>query len=236
VTGYVFVDPPQVERHAVYRYYNPHIVDHMMTSNPSGESFGNPPGWHYEGIGYYLASHEVAGAVPLYRCWRGENRDSDDHMTTTSPDCEGAGDYAREGVLGWIFVQPEEGTVPVYRCYDTRRWADHMSTTSSDCEGGASFWVNEGIRGYVYPGPASGGGADRKAFYRLYNSRIDDHFYTTSPTGEIAIENGYVFEGTEGYLPAAGTAGTVPLFRFWNGVMGDHFYTTDPHGEQIFSY
>jgi hypothetical protein len=236
ITGYVYVDPPQVERRAIYRYYNNYIRDHLDTADPSAEWFGDPPRWTYGGINYYLAAHEVPGAVPLYRCWRGEDRPSDDHMSTTSPDCESGQGYVLETTLGWIFTSQVDGTVPLYRCYDTRdNWNDHMSTTSPDCEGGATWWNIEGPLGYVYVTPGDEV-ADRLAFYRLYNRRINDHFYTTNLTGEAVTARHYIFEATAGFLPVEGTPGTVPLYRYWNGVIGDHFYTTSPTGELIFDW
>jgi hypothetical protein len=65
------------------------------------------------------------------------------------------------------------------------------------------------------------------AFYRYWNSRIGDHFYTTNYQELGSGNSGYVAEGIQSYIPSEQYKGTVPLYRYWNSRIGDHFYTTN---------
>jgi subtilisin family serine protease len=67
--------------------------------------------------------------------------------------------------------------------------------------------------------------------FRWYNPELDDHFYTTDPSGENAPASGYLSEGAPFRLFSPGIAGTTTFFRWYNPELDDHFYTTDPSGE-----
>uniref|UniRef100_A0A0N5A0K8 Astacin domain-containing protein n=1 Tax=Parastrongyloides trichosuri TaxID=131310 RepID=A0A0N5A0K8_PARTI len=72
--------------------------------------------------------------------------------------------------------------------------------------------------------------------YRLYNSLLSDHFYTTNETEFKTARtiNGYKFEKIEGYCTQyAGCGAFLPLYRFYNPIFSDHLYTTDEK-EMIF--
>eukprot|EP01083_Nonionella_stella_P121267 364276_1 len=72
-------------------------------------------------------------------------------------------------------------------------------------------------------------------FYRYWNSKSTDHFYTTNAKeigtttkGKVG-RHGYQSEGVAGRLARKGETGTnlVNLYRYWNSQTKDHFYTTD---------
>uniref|UniRef100_A0A0K0E5B3 Astacin domain-containing protein n=1 Tax=Strongyloides stercoralis TaxID=6248 RepID=A0A0K0E5B3_STRER len=66
--------------------------------------------------------------------------------------------------------------------------------------------------------------------YRLYNSIISDHFYTTNETElkRAKTLNRYKFEKIEGYCTENFACGAfLPLYRFYNPLISDHLYTTD---------
>ncbi|CEF70683.1 Astacin-like metalloendopeptidase [Strongyloides ratti] len=66
--------------------------------------------------------------------------------------------------------------------------------------------------------------------YRLFNSIISDHFYTTNETELKSARtlNGYKFEKIEGYCTQNFACGALlPLYRFYNPLISDHLYTTD---------
>uniref|UniRef100_A0A0N5BEZ9 Astacin domain-containing protein n=1 Tax=Strongyloides papillosus TaxID=174720 RepID=A0A0N5BEZ9_STREA len=73
--------------------------------------------------------------------------------------------------------------------------------------------------------------------YRLFNSIISDHFYTTNETELRSARaiNGYKFEKIEGYCSQnAGCGALLPLYRFYNPLINDHLYTTD--GKEMLFY
>ncbi len=74
------------------------------------------------------------------------------------------------------------------------------------------------------------------SLYRLFNKRIQDHFYTTnSAEKDRAIQHfGYRDEGVLGQVSLTSQAGTTPLFRLFNARLKNHFYTTNqPEADSV---
>ncbi|KAF8163813.1 hypothetical protein B0H34DRAFT_795463 [Crassisporium funariophilum] len=83
----------------------------------------------------------------------------------------------------------------------------------------------------ISAGPPQVCGDPRHAgpFYRAWNGKAADHFYTSSLSEvQSAIRNsGYTDEGIAGYLYLSQDIHTIPLYRMWQPDVSDHFYTTD---------
>jgi hypothetical protein len=60
---------------------------------------------------------------------------------------------------------------------------------------------------------------------------MTDHFYTTDPNGELAMNGGYWLEGKACHVFPNQVAIHVGFFRWYNPNTGDHFYCQDPNGE-----
>ncbi len=70
-------------------------------------------------------------------------------------------------------------------------------------------------------------------FYRWYNSKTDDHYYSyILNTGAKSMKD-YVLEGSIGNIATSRLTNTKELYRWYNAETGGHFYTTDPKGEGI---
>jgi len=69
----------------------------------------------------------------------------------------------------------------------------------------------------------------RLPFIRMYNSAINDHFYTSSQAEADSAQSnhGYKMEGTLGYVESTQVSGTKAIIRMWNPRALKHFYTTD---------
>ena len=82
------------------------------------------------------------------------------------------------------------------------------------------------------PVPYSPSNAGRSPLYRMYNSQIVDHFYTTDYS-EVANAQqiNYVYEGIACSLRDSQVSGTQPLLRYWSQSAYDHFYTL--HSSEI---
>jgi Repeat of unknown function (DUF5648) len=67
------------------------------------------------------------------------------------------------------------------------------------------------------------------AFYRLYNSRNGDHFYTTDRNeADNAVRHlGYNDEGIACYVLRTSFPDVVAFYRLYNQRSGDHFYTSN---------
>jgi hypothetical protein len=94
---------------------------------------------------------------------------------------------AREGIIGYLFVTPEPGTVPLYRWRHKGR-GDHFYTTSIN-EPDRRIYESEGTVAYVRSQGISGA----VPLYRWAGRK--EHFYTTAPDGEAAPRAGCRFEG-----------------------------------------
>jgi len=110
----------------------------------------------------------------------------------------------------------------VYRFFGPATKAkDHLYATVPDSPAGYEF---ERVAWQSPPADAPGA----LPLFRLYNGRLEDHFFTTDPFEKAqAMAWGYLDEGTCGSVLAAGAAGAVPIFRLYHPERGDHFYTTD---------
>ncbi|KAG6891434.1 hypothetical protein C0992_006693 [Termitomyces sp. T32_za158] len=69
---------------------------------------------------------------------------------------------------------------------------------------------------------------DTVPFYRLYNSQVVDHFYTTDAqeANNAVARYGYTAEGISSYIFPSQESGTTPFYRLYSPTAMDHFYTT----------
>ena len=69
-----------------------------------------------------------------------------------------------------------------------------------------------------------------KPLLRYWNARIQKHFYTAHRDELGTGRNGWMYEGTVGYVAATShcyAPNAVPLFRYWSHLRQKHFYTTN---------
>lgn len=138
-------------------------------------------------------------------------------------------DYGSDGTAGYVFDQPAQGTVPLYR-YESQmenRGIRHFYTISKQKgdEAVASGYKYIGVCCYVSGKPEKGA----LPLYRLYRGPIydnsdpnfpkvegDDHLYTTDAAYKKKLINlsGYADEGNEGYIwPTVISLPTTDLTR-----------------------
>lgn len=65
--------------------------------------------------------------------------------------------------------------------------------------------------------------ATARTFYRFYNSRAVDHFYST----DRRAPSGYRLEGGIGKVFDRQVSGTIPLYKAYNSRAKNHFYSTN---------
>ncbi|KAJ7229238.1 hypothetical protein C8J57DRAFT_1092648, partial [Mycena rebaudengoi] len=86
--------------------------------------------------------------VPFYRLYNPRSRD---HFYTTSlAKRNAAGQYTKEGIVGYIYPRPICSAIPLYRLYSNQ---DHFHTTDEQevCEAKRSGYRLEYIVGYILP-------------------------------------------------------------------------------------
>jgi hypothetical protein len=163
--------------------------DDKCKTAPSKLFKAAPQGWEEEG-------GEQPAYVPRIAVHRGYNPNRQQHLFSTSlVELENGPGLVVERENDF-FLQGDgaSGSVPFHRCYLGNGW--HLYTTAPDCEGAAGA-TNEGVMGYVSPGPAEGA----VPLYRLFRGAAPDHFYTVDPAErDYAVALGYVYEGIGGYV------------------------------------
>ena len=70
-------------------------------------------------------------------------------------------------------------------------------------------------------------------FYRWYNMKKDDHYYSYSMTGNGRSLKEYVLEGSIGNIATSKLTNTRELYRWYNPKTASYFFTTDEKGEGI---
>lgn len=113
---------------ALARWYNATLHDRWSTVAPVP---GNYTGYQFEQISGYLLSFADTNyaTVELEDCVT-HLPGHPDHMLSEKGFCE-ARSYERLRTAGWVYEQPQTGTIPLYRCYNT---TDHSHFASNDAQ------------------------------------------------------------------------------------------------------
>jgi len=93
---------------------------------------------------------------------------------------------------------------------------------------GADGWTQEGVAYDDYTGPATVNGITDEPLYRLYNTSIHQHLWTSNPNEYVMLgAAGWTQEGIVGYVfPSAVTATAPnPLYRLSNTTLALHLWT-----------
>jgi hypothetical protein len=69
-------------------------------------------------------------------------------------------------------------------------------------------------------------------FFRWYNPRTGDYFYSHDRQGAGKNLSAYLFEGSIGNIATSRLSGTRPLHRWFNRREERHFYTLDARGDE----
>ena len=217
---------PLLEPAALYHWANYQSGDHILTTDPTGET---APGRGYisKGVIGYVAFTQLPGTTALYRWVKPENGD---HIYTTDPNGENAPvqKYKSEGITGYVAKTQLPGTTALYR------WVNHPSgyhfytTDPNDKAMPGIGYTSEGIKGYIWTKDYAPEFKTTALYLWVSPGR---HFYTTDPTGEAESGLGYTAKGITGYVARTQLSGTTALYRWVNHQSGDYFYTTNPKGE-----
>lgn len=130
-----------------------------------------------------------------------------------------------EGIAGYVFTEPQPGTVPLYRWLHPTDHSHFYTLRPGAPDRPRS--VHEGIACYVLDHRVP----DAVPLYRWSNPR--DHLYTTAPDGEHVGRLGYRPRGIACFVYRDPKPGTVPLYRFFDPLRRQHFYTTHAFAEFV---
>jgi hypothetical protein len=146
----------------------------------------------------------TSNLAPFYRLY---NPGNGDHFYTTD---RGEANnairhlgYNDEGIACYVLASMFTGIAPLYRLYNPRT-GDHFYTINQMEANNAALHLGyhrEGIACYIFP-PGIRNVPFSVPFYRLYNPRTGDHFYTTDQSeADNAIRYlGYHDEGIACYV------------------------------------
>lgn len=112
------------------RWYDASLHDRWSTTAAVP---GNYSSYQYEaGSGYLMTMANASKpSVELEDCVS-QRPGHPDHLLAEKGFCE-AHDYQRLRTAGWVYSQPQQKTVPLYRCYNAREQS-HFASNASDCE------------------------------------------------------------------------------------------------------
>jgi len=223
-----------------YRYFNARAADHFYSTNwKELNRASDARDWTYEGIAGMVLSEWEPGSVPLYRFW---NIRTLDHYYTVnkesivkpnSPADDNNG-WKDEGVECFVYPYRQDGTVPLYRYYNSEA-KDHFYTTNSgDLGFGKMGYTFQGVTAFIHTPPpqlAQNLPPPTVTFaptplYRYYKPTTQDHFYSTKVQLPVNQMRGWIPEGVAAAVYTDQVPGTVPLYRYYNAVNKDHLYTT----------
>jgi hypothetical protein len=133
----------------VYRWFrggNNANYDHLYTLDPKGELAVNS-GYVSEGVRFYTLRQQLPGSTPLFRLFKA------DHTYTSDPDektemMKAENGYKDEKNIGFIWMEPQLDTIPLYRYYNST--VQRMFLTTKLRGENLTGWEFDGILGWVY--------------------------------------------------------------------------------------
>jgi hypothetical protein len=226
----------------LYRLFNRFNGDRIFTVDANEyNSLLDSQGWNHDGIQCYVYppnmypanASVVPGLIPVHRYANTNGR----HFYATDTAEPGSG-WTYEGIA---FYVKAAARIPLYRVQNGG-FDNVLTTYRPEYELCAQYnWTNYGIVGYVDAQPASSPYGTTIPLYRLFNGRVESHFYAVSekdrdrtcvnPTqspnanakwNDDAIQC-YVLPRQTTYDPAV----YLPLLRAYNPQTYQYLTTTD---------
>lgn len=116
---------------ALTRWADPARETYVTSTGPLT---GERQAYEQDGIVAYMLTRppEGAASVKLAECSR-DMSGHVDHLLAEDGSCEAAG-YVRERISGWLYLDEQPDTIPVYRCVGTLT-KTHFASNEPDCEG-----------------------------------------------------------------------------------------------------
>ena len=142
-----------------------------------------------EAVANYIESKRLKQLFPLYEYFRANKMD---HYATSVWQGLANGLWEYQGVIGYVYLGPEPGTIPLYLYYN-KECVNHYCTPVYQGEKKGDY-VLEGITAYIYEKQEPG----TVPLYMYYNGRRCDHYVTIVWQGNK--KGDYVYEGNAGYV------------------------------------
>lgn len=121
---------------------------------------------------------------------------------------QGKDGYKFEGVQCYVFNDPADSLVPLYR-YNNGK--EHFYTTSlTELGGGKDGYKLERTQCYVYATQVTG----TVPLYRAFSAANGSHFYTTNLSEITDPKNGYRLEEIQCYVFPTQIKGSTALYRY----------------------
>ena len=167
---------------------NAHIVNNATPNRLSGVTPGTP------NLLLYTLDQLPTSRTAIARTY---NPNNGDHMYGFDPNEGSQYGYYSEGYPYFYLLQSPAGShVPLYRCWSSwvPQTGDHFLSTDPGCEGS----TYEGVMGHIATWQVAGS----VPLYRMYNSSLQDTFYTVdwSEADYAANWYGYQHQGVIGYV------------------------------------
>ncbi|KAI0337701.1 hypothetical protein BDW22DRAFT_858582 [Trametopsis cervina] len=151
--AHVFEATEVLAKVPLYRLYSTSAADHFFTTNAAERDHAADHGYTYELPAAQILASPAEHSVPFFRIRRGNEHFYTIEVSEKERTVASAPDARDEGIAGYVYAIRQNGTVPLYRLYNSTA-DDHFYTTSAPekevciMKGG---WTDEGIACYVYP-------------------------------------------------------------------------------------
>lgn len=116
---------------ALTRWMEPGRETYLTSTGPlTGERLG----YELDSIVAYILTRAPEGAASIKIAECSKNASGQlDHLLAEDGDCQSGG-YVRERTAGWLYLDEQPDTVPVYRCTGAEAQT-HFASSEPDCEG-----------------------------------------------------------------------------------------------------
>lgn len=207
---YGFCPAPYAESIPIYRYlyYGSYQnIDHYFGASKSSSLVVHGVTYSYEHHSFnIMPKNNYPDLIALYRHYSSAERD---HILTTS---SYIGSYTSDGIIGYVYMHPQVGTVPLLEYYSSKRKSHHYIVRNTEIDWMLTHdpdYVYVKTIGYVYPGSAIDEKKEATNFIINQGSESTNITFRLNVKvieGERYWELVYEVEG-----PKKGTSITIPI-------------------------
>lgn len=207
---HTLLSAPYAESIPIYRYlyYGSYQnIDHYFGASKSSSLVVHGVTYSYEHHSFnIMPKNNYPDLIALYRHYSSAERD---HILTTS---SYIGSYTSDGIIGYVYMHPQVGTVPLLEYYSSKRKSHHYIVRNTEIDWMLTHdpdYVYVKTIGYVYPGSAIDEKKEATNFIINQGSESTNITFRLNVKvieGERYWELVYEVEG-----PKKGTSITIPI-------------------------
>ncbi|HUP28936.1 MAG TPA: hypothetical protein VM122_02095 [Usitatibacter sp.] len=206
------------------------------TLPPNADFVWMPPGCEYDGVAMVvcpLGDMPNGATRSLKVIVRPQAAGSITHTAAVDEESDGFPGNNAASLTVTVNPSPPGVAVQRYRLYSPVTLEHHYTTDLNEYTVLGTYagtWNQEGTVGKVLDNPGEVSGVPAVPYYRLYNTALQWHHWTTDPNEyyTLATYPSWQAEGVDGYILRSQAMGTIALYRLtYPPVPGLHHWTID---------